>query len=132
MTLTKKLLGLSWFALCIVFIWAFTDLGKTYGGVRYLLHVGAGAGAAAALASLAASAVIGFGLFVRLKPNRSLTLAAGCVAGYVLAGVFTGIESLQLLMPPMMGRPLIWAYLVTAALASFTLFVGFIRSSNRS
>ena len=115
-----------------MFIWALKDLGNTY-GMRYLAHVGAGAATAAAIACLSASATIGFGLFVRLAPQHLLTLCAGCIAAYVLAGVFSGVASLQLLMPPMIGRPLIWAYIVTATLAVLTLTLTAIvhmRSSN--
>jgi hypothetical protein len=130
-TLIKKFLGLCWFALCIAFVWALMDLSKTYGGISYLVHVGAGLAATAAVACLAAAAVIGFGLFVRLAVHMPLNLAAGCLAGYVLAGVFSGLDWLQLLMPPMIGRPLVWAYLATDALALLTLTVWFMRSAGR-
>jgi len=118
--------------LCIQFIWALKDLGGTF-GVSYLAHVGAGAATAAALACLAAAAAIGYSLFVRLAPRNLLVFGAACIAGYVLAGVFSGVASLQLLMPPMIGRPLIWAYLVTAVLAmlTLTLSIGHVRSGNR-
>jgi len=131
MTIAKKTLGLCWVALGLAFVWALMDLGKTYGGIRYLVHVDAGPAAFAALGCTVASAAIGHALFIRLAVRTLLTLAVGCVAAYVLAGVFSGDALLQLLMPPMIGRPLIWAYLLAAVLASVTLGVGVVRSGSR-
>jgi hypothetical protein len=132
MTITKKFLGLCWFALFLVFIWAFMGMAQTFGGIGYLVHVGAGAAAIAVVGCMTSSAWIGFTLLVRLGKPMLLSLGAGCVAGYVVAGVFTGKAELQLLMPPMIERPLIWAYLLTIGLALLTLVVLFVGSRIRA
>lgn len=131
MTLAKKFLGLCWFALGLVFVWAFIGMAHTYGGLGYLAHVGAGAGGIAAVGCMTASALIGFALLVRPRQPLLLVLIAGVVASYVVAGVFTGEPVLQLLMPPMIERPLIWAYLLTIGLALVTLLALFVQSRPR-
>jgi hypothetical protein len=121
MNLTKKFLGLCWFALTLAFVWAFMGMAQTYGGIGYLVHVGAGVSAMAAIGCMTACALIGFNLLVRLGRPLLLCIGAGCVAAYVIAGVFSGHSALQLLMPPMIERPMIWAYLLTIGLAVITL-----------
>ena len=111
-----------WFLQGACFLYGLSAMARTFGGMKYLGHVGAGPGTAAILLCAALSAVIGV-MCHRHKVVVCLSLVVGLVCCYVLLGVFSGQASLQLLMPPFMDREVVWAYLIGAGLALFTVLV---------
>lgn len=102
------------------YVFGLYAMGRTFGGARWLSHVGAGRAAAAIVICAVLSAIIGVTL-VRNKAPMLPTLLVGGVSAYFLLGVFSGQAILQLLMPPFVESAVIWTYLVGAGLSLFTI-----------